>query len=102
MTLSRIGFAIGRDGLIPRGIAKVHPRWGRPFKVPFSPVLPIVSALACLYLMTNLSVETWLRFLAWLLLGALIYVGYGRRKNRLARRESEEHRDDNVEPAAAG
>ncbi|MEU1398097.1 amino acid permease C-terminal domain-containing protein [Micromonospora zamorensis] len=40
------------------------------FRVPFSPVLPIVSALACSYLMLNLSVETWLRFLAWMLLGA--------------------------------
>ena len=27
----------------------------RPFRVPLSPVIPIVSALACLYLMTNLS-----------------------------------------------
>ena len=47
----------------------------------------IVSALACLYLMLNLSVETWLRFLAWMLVGALIYFGYGYRRNRLARRE---------------
>ncbi|MDZ5444652.1 amino acid permease C-terminal domain-containing protein [Micromonospora sp. 4G57] len=56
--------------------------------MPFSPVLPIVSALACLYLMLNLSVETWLRFLAWMLLGGIIYFGYGHRRNRLARREA--------------
>jgi APA family basic amino acid/polyamine antiporter len=47
----------------------------RPFRVPLSPVLPIVSALACLYLMSNLSVETWLRFLVWLVIGMVIYVG---------------------------
>jgi APA family basic amino acid/polyamine antiporter len=37
--------------------------------------------------MLNLSVETWLRFLAWMLLGALIYFGYGHRRNRLAQQE---------------
>ena len=50
----------------------------RPFRVPFSPVLPIVAALACLYLMLNLSVETWLRFLAWLVIGLVVYLLYGR------------------------
>ncbi|WP_309227149.1 amino acid permease C-terminal domain-containing protein [Micromonospora thermarum] len=50
-------------------------------------MLPIVSALACRYLMLNLSVETWLRFGVWMLLGALIYVGYDYRRNRLATRE---------------
>ncbi|MFE0591414.1 amino acid permease [Micromonospora echinospora] len=139
VAMGRIGFAVARDGLIPPAVAKVHPRWGtpyritammtvlvallagflpltaladlvsigalcafvlvslavpilrrtrpeleRPFTVPFSPVLPVVSALACLYLMLNLSVETWLRFLAWMLLGFLIYLCYGRRRNRLA------------------
>jgi APA family basic amino acid/polyamine antiporter len=59
----------------------------RPFRVPLSPVLPVLSALACVYLMTNLSVETWLRFLAWLAVGLAVYLGYGRRNNRLARRE---------------
>ncbi|MFY1704520.1 amino acid permease [Micromonospora sp. WMMA1923] len=68
-------------------VRRSRPDLKRPFRVPFSPVLPIVSALACVYLMLNLSVETWLRFLAWLLLGGLIYVGYGRRRNRLARQE---------------
>ncbi|SDZ15827.1 basic amino acid/polyamine antiporter, APA family [Micromonospora pattaloongensis] len=68
-------------------LRRTRPELKRPFRVPFSPVLPVLSALACVYLMTNLSVETWLRFLAWLLLGALIYVGYGRRRNRLAQRE---------------
>src|SRR5215208_7121720 len=56
----------------------------RPFRVPFSPVVPTLSALACLYLMTNLSVETWLRFLGWLVIGLLVYLGYGRRRARLA------------------
>jgi APA family basic amino acid/polyamine antiporter len=66
-------------------LRRTRPQLRRPFRVPFSPVVPALSALACLYLMTNLSVETWLRFLAWLGLGLLIYLGYGRRHNRLVR-----------------
>ncbi|RZU71810.1 amino acid permease-like protein [Micromonospora kangleipakensis] len=77
------------------GAVDLRPDLDRPFKVPFSPVLPIVSALACLYLMLNLSVETWLRFLAWMLLGGLTYFGYGYRRNRLARREAA---PDHAEP----
>jgi APA family basic amino acid/polyamine antiporter len=45
----------------------------------------LVSALACLYLMLNLSIETWLRFLAWLAIGLLIYAVYGYRNSRIGR-----------------
>jgi APA family basic amino acid/polyamine antiporter len=138
VTVSRIGFAMGRDGLLPPAVAKVSPRTGtpvrltliyaaavfvlasfvklttladlvsigtlfafvlvslavpvlrrkrpqlhRPFRVPLSPVLPIVSALACLYLMLNLSVETWIRLGVWLLIGLVIYAAYGYRHSRL-------------------
>jgi APA family basic amino acid/polyamine antiporter len=138
VTVSRIGFAMGRDGLLPQSIAKVSPRTGtpvrmtlvyavvvlvlaafiplstladlvsigtlfafvlvsiavpvlrrtrpempRPFRVPFSPVVPVLSALACLYLMANLTLETWWRFLAWLAIGLLIYAGYGYRHSRV-------------------
>jgi APA family basic amino acid/polyamine antiporter len=139
VTMSRIGFAMARDGLLPRSVAAVQPRFGTPayftagttvvvmllagfvslstladlvsigtlfafllvsiavpvlrrtrpdlpraFRVPFSPVIPILSALACLYLMLNLAVETWIRFAIWLVLGLVVYVGYGRRNARLA------------------
>ncbi|BCJ49412.1 amino acid permease [Actinoplanes sp. NBRC 14428] len=68
-------------------LRRTRPGMERPFRVPFSPVVPALSALACLYLMTNLSVETWLRFLAWMAAGLAIYAGYGRRRSRMARRE---------------
>ncbi|MFC3447964.1 APC family permease [Amycolatopsis speibonae] len=140
VTIGRIGYAMGRDGLLPKKFGTAHPRWGtphrmtiagavliavlaalvpiseladmvsigalsamiivalavpalrkrrpdldRPFTVPFSPYLPIVAALACFYLMLNLDVMTWLRFAAWLVLGLLIYVFYGRKHSRFAK-----------------
>jgi APA family basic amino acid/polyamine antiporter len=69
-------------------LRRTRPDMKRPFRVPFSPVIPALSALACLYLMTNLSVETWLRFAVWMVLGVALYLGYGRRNARLADRET--------------
>ena len=60
-----------------------RPEMDRPFRVPLSPVVPVVSALACLYLMANLTLETWARFLVWLALGLLVYALYGYRHSRL-------------------
>ena len=48
------------------------------------PFVPVLSILACLYLMLNLSGITWIRFLLWMLIGIVIYAFYGARKSRLA------------------
>jgi len=137
--MGRIGFALCRDGLLPAGIGRVHPKFKtpfritigttivvaviasfvpidalaemvsigtlfafvvvaiavavlrrtepkmeRPFKTPQVPLLPIISATACVALMANLAVETWLRFLVWLVAGLAIYFFYGRTHARLA------------------
>jgi APA family basic amino acid/polyamine antiporter len=65
-------------------LRRTRPELERSFRVPLVPVLPIVSALASLYLMLNLPGETWVRFVIWMALGVLIYLGYGRRRSRLA------------------
>ncbi|MFT3970934.1 MAG: amino acid permease [Micropruina sp.] len=65
-------------------LRRKRPDLPRAFKVPFSPVLPILSALICFYLTLNLSLETWLRFLVWMALGFIIYFAYGYRNARLA------------------
>jgi basic amino acid/polyamine antiporter, APA family len=65
-------------------LRRKRPDLPRSFRVPWVPVLPIASALICTYLMLNLSVETWLRFLIWLVLGGVIYFTYSVHKSRLA------------------
>jgi APA family basic amino acid/polyamine antiporter len=65
-------------------LRRTKPRMERPFKTPSVPVLPIVSAVSCVALMASLAVETWLRFLAWLVVGLVIYFVYGRTHSRLA------------------
>ena len=45
----------------------------RPFRVPFSPVIPLLGAGACLYMMISLPFDAWLRLLGWLALGGIIY-----------------------------
>lgn len=47
------------------------------FHVPWSPILPIISALACIGLMLTLSLETWIASLIWFAIGMVIYFTYG-------------------------
>ncbi|XP_042203606.1 cationic amino acid transporter 3-like isoform X2 [Homarus americanus] len=51
------------------------------FKVPFVPWTPALSAFFNLYLMCNLPYQTWERFLIWMVIGFVIYFGYGLRNS---------------------
>lgn len=138
---TRIGFAMARDGLLPRGLAKTgsrgtpvrmtllvggtagalgtffpmgaleemvnigtlfafvlvsigvavlryrRPDLERGFRVPLMPLIPILSVIACIWLMLNLSIETWLRFVIWMVLGVVVYLAYGMRHSVLGMRE---------------
>lgn len=53
------------------------------FRVPGYPVLPIVSGLLCLFMMTQLSKETWIASLIWFILGLVIYFSYGIRHSKM-------------------
>jgi APA family basic amino acid/polyamine antiporter len=63
-------------------LRRSRPDLERAFRVPLVPLVPILSVLACLYLMLNLPVETWLRFVIWMVIGVVVYFAYGYRHSR--------------------
>lgn len=69
-----------------------EPNRVRPFKAPWVPLTPVISIVACVYLMLQLPTVTWIRFGIWLALGMLIYLIYGVRHSRLQRRAAEGRR----------
>jgi APA family basic amino acid/polyamine antiporter len=54
------------------------------------PAVPILGILLCLMLMFSLPAENWLRLVIWLVIGFVIYFGYGRRHSVLARQRAAE------------
>jgi APA family basic amino acid/polyamine antiporter len=65
----------------------VNPLAERPFRCPWSPVVPTLGVFFCLILMFSLPAANWLRLGVWMLLGMLIYIFYGYRNSVLARLE---------------
>jgi APA family basic amino acid/polyamine antiporter len=53
----------------------------RGFRVPFGPVIPILSVVFCILLMAGLPARTWVRFFVWLIIGLFVYVFYSRRRS---------------------
>ncbi len=63
-----------------------RPTMKRPFKLPLGPVFPTLGIVFCLYLMINLPLITWLRFIIWMGIGFVIYFGYGMKHSILQKR----------------
>jgi len=135
---TRLLYALGRDGLLPKSMAELSPKYKTPvkntwmfailvafcagfvplsklaelvnmgtlvaftivsigvvylrknknipsggFKVPFFPVLPILSFLLCLFLISQLSVITWIACSIWFIIGLIVYLVYGRKHSEM-------------------
>jgi len=59
------------------------PELPRTFHTPFMPVTPLVGIGFSLWLVSKLQPLTWVRFLTWFILGAIIYATYGYRHSKL-------------------
>ena len=57
------------------------PERHRGFRVPFGPVIPVLSTLFCVLLMAGLPAITWVRFFLWLVIGLVVYVFYSRKRS---------------------
>lgn len=62
-------------------LRKRRPDLHRPFKAPFSPVVPIIGIIVTLGQMTFLPLDNWKRLGVWLVLGFMVYWFYGRKNS---------------------
>jgi APA family basic amino acid/polyamine antiporter len=61
-----------------------QPNLPRPFKTPWSPLVPLLGAASCGALMTFLPLDTWVRFAGWLAMGVAFYFLYSMKHSALA------------------
>ena len=71
------------------------PNAERKFRCPWVPFIPILTILACVYLMSALPLVTWIRFIIWLLIGLVIYFIYGRHHSILQKSKPRQYSDTN-------
>jgi APA family basic amino acid/polyamine antiporter len=64
-------------------LRKSQPNRHRSFRVPFSPVTPLLSVACCALLMLSLPLLAWVCFVFWLVVGLVVYFLYSRKRSLL-------------------
>ncbi|WP_338701494.1 amino acid permease [Streptomyces sp. Q6] len=64
-------------------LRRSHPELRRSFRVPLYPLSPVLGIAMCLYLIWGTGWTTWVQFVVFVAVGALVYAFYGRRNSRL-------------------
>jgi APA family basic amino acid/polyamine antiporter len=63
-----------------------HKDMHRPFRLPYSPLIPALGIISCIYLIAYLSPVTWWRFVIWFIIGLLVYFSYGYQNSVIQRK----------------
>lgn len=74
-------FVIVGTGIII--LRRSNPEMKRPFKVPFSPYVPIATVVSAAYLMNSLPLDTWIRLIDWMCIGLVLYFAYSYTHSKL-------------------
>ena len=64
---------------------KTMPDAPRAFRTPLVPLIPVLGVVTCLFMMVFLPFDTWIRLIAWMIIGMDIYLLYGIRKSHFHR-----------------
>ena len=64
-------------------LRKIEPNEERPFRVPAYQVVAPLGVISCIWVMSGLPLDTWIRLVVWLLIGFVIYFTYGIKHSRL-------------------
>ncbi|MFA6084945.1 amino acid permease [Mucilaginibacter sp.] len=51
-------------------------------------LIPVLGLVSCFYLMAELEYQSWIRFLAWLIIGLVIYFSYGYKHSVMGKGEN--------------
>jgi len=76
-----LAFIIVSVGIII--MRRKEPDLPRAFRTPWVPVVPILSVLICLGIMLSLPIDTWIRLIAWMIIGFVIYFTYGKKHSKV-------------------
>ncbi|WP_372349369.1 amino acid permease [Streptomyces sp. KL116D] len=55
----------------------------RSFRVPLSPLVPVLGVVCCGYMLFSLGTDTWIAFGAWMAVGLVVYRLYGMKHSKL-------------------
>ncbi len=76
-----VAFAIVSAGVIV--LRRTRPDLPRGFKVPLFPFLPVLSVLFCIYLISDLSQQTFMLFAVWLSVAIILYFSFSIHNSKL-------------------
>ncbi|MBK9935483.1 MAG: amino acid permease [Cytophagaceae bacterium] len=68
-------------------LRKTEPNLIRQFKTPWVPLVPVLGIIVCLAMIYGLGWTNWLRLIAWMAIGIVIYFTYSRKHSNLNKDE---------------